>query len=255
MRLLFGGQSLEIDSTVISGLIEGALLIGGPGEVLEQTVEASFDDNEALLLSAALTRFVSASLRIGPNNLQSVQAFPSQIDLGGYFSGTPGGNLKLLLFNDSVSLAGFGISAGQLDYVVFASGAHVFYLGTTKVAKLNLAEGLQTVSRRLQASQAADVVAASGLVIGQGNTVVVTGNTTIRRIDGTAWQDGATVRLHLTGTPTLIHAAGPSGVFVEMLLAGSVDLVVAAPTLLQLTLSTSGGVRAWRQSAPIVLVP
>ena len=62
---------------------------------------------------------------------------PDSINLGGTYSSAAGANLKLKLYDDSVSAGGFGVSLNQLDYNVWGSAAsHVFYQGTTELMRI-----------------------------------------------------------------------------------------------------------------------
>ncbi|NBX51507.1 hypothetical protein EBT25_16650, partial [bacterium] len=67
---------------------------------------------------------------------------PNRIELGGTYSNTAGSNLKLLLYWDGTIPQGFGISANQVDYVAASSAAHVFYRGSSEVARFDNAGSL-----------------------------------------------------------------------------------------------------------------
>jgi hypothetical protein len=67
---------------------------------------------------------------------------PNRIELGGTYSNTAGSNLKLLLYWDGTIPQGFGISANQVDYVAASNAAHVFYRGTSEVARFDNAGSL-----------------------------------------------------------------------------------------------------------------
>lgn len=67
---------------------------------------------------------------------------PDTIDLGGTYSDTAGLNLKLRLYWDGTVAQGFGISANQVDYVAASNAAHVFYRGTSEVARFDNAGSL-----------------------------------------------------------------------------------------------------------------
>ena len=74
------------------------------------------------------------SLGAGP---ATATATPDTLDLGGTYSTTAGANPKLRVFYDGTSSAGFGASAGQLDYTAITGNAHVFYAGTSQVMRIN----------------------------------------------------------------------------------------------------------------------
>jgi hypothetical protein len=70
----------------------------------------------------------------------AASATPTTLDLGGSFSSTAGANPKLRVYWDGADYYGFGVSAGQLDYMVNSSApgiAHVFY--TNSVERLRIA--------------------------------------------------------------------------------------------------------------------
>lgn len=107
---------------------------------------------------------------------------------------------------------------------------------TTKVGLNSNTLGLYLDNTRFQEDEGADVVTANDLTLGTGNTFTVTGNTTVNAITDTNWQDGAVIRLHLTGTPTLKHnTAGGAGT-TPLRLAGAVDFTIIGYTVIQLEL-------------------
>lgn len=81
----------------------------------------------------------------------------------------------------------------------------------------------------------ANVASANDLVLGSdGNVFTITGNVQINAIDTADWQAGSQVILIFSGAPTVKHnTVGGAGTAV-ILLAGSVDLVAAANTVLKL---------------------
>lgn len=84
-------------------------------------------------------------------------------------------------------------------------------------------------------AKGADVASANDLTLGSdGNTFIITGNTQINAITTAQWSAGDKICLIFSGTPTVKHnTAGGVGTAV-ILLAGSVDLVAAANTILSL---------------------
>lgn len=93
--------------------------------------------------------------------------------------------------------------------------------------------GNETVSgRRLGASAA--IVAANDLTLGATNLNIVSGNTQINALTIAGWTAGSQVTLIFSGTPTVKHNTAGGGGTATMLLAGSVDLVAAANTVLTL---------------------
>lgn len=90
-------------------------------------------------------------------------------------------------------------------------------------------------SGRVQTDKGVDVASANNLTLGtDGNLFVITGNTQINAITTANWQAGSQIILVFSGAPTVKHnTAGGAGTAV-MFLAGSVDLVAAANTVLGL---------------------
>lgn len=82
-------------------------------------------------------------------------------------------------------------------------------------------------------AKGADVASANDLTLGSdGNTFTITGNTQINAITTAQWNPGDSICLIFSGAPTVKHnTAGGVGTAV-ILLAGSVDLVAAANTIL-----------------------
>ncbi|MFA6306606.1 MAG: hypothetical protein WCV70_02095 [Patescibacteria group bacterium] len=80
-------------------------------------------------------------LQIG--NFASVgSAAPDAINLGATYSSTAGANPKMIMYDDTINVLGFGISGSQLDYIVPAGVSHVFYVGGVEQARLNPAGNL-----------------------------------------------------------------------------------------------------------------
>lgn len=90
-----------------------------------------------------------------------------------------------------------------------------------------------TVNRRLLTSLGS-AVAANDFTLPLSNSVTVTGNTQINAIITSGWTNGTEVTLIFTGTPTVKHnTAGGAGTL-PIKLAGSVDFVAAADSILKL---------------------
>jgi hypothetical protein len=119
-------------------------------------------------------------------------------------------------------------SGGSIDEVECyeAGGA-----GNTGSFSPNVVTWLQgrLTSARFRIAKSQDVVAANDLSLGyRGNQFTITGNTQINAVVTADWEPGSSITLIFTGTPTVKHnTAGGAGTAV-LLLAGSVDLVVAA---------------------------
>jgi len=61
---------------------------------------------------------------------------PALIDMGGTFSSAAGANAKLMLYNSGGVSYGFGVSAGQMDYMTPSAGSHVFYVNAVSKFKI-----------------------------------------------------------------------------------------------------------------------
>ena len=87
------------------------------------TTAITVDTSQNVGIGTASPRF---KLSIGATTATST-ATPDTIDLGGTYSSTAGANPKLRLFWDGTQSYGFGISGGQLEYIVPTSASHVWY--------------------------------------------------------------------------------------------------------------------------------
>jgi len=92
------------------------------------------------------------------------------------------------------------------------------------------------VSNRLEQAKGTNAVAAGDLVLlMDGNSFTITGNTTINAITTTDWQAGSVIRLIFTGTPTVKHNTAGGANTATMKLAAGVDFVISKnPTVLTL---------------------
>lgn len=108
--------------------------------------------------------------------------------------------------------------------------------------------GHQTMVGRMLEDQGADVASANDLTLGaDGNTFEITGTTQINALTIANWQNGSSVTLLFTSTPTVKHnTAGGAGTAV-ILLAGSADFSATAGSNLTLRLCEIGGTQAWRE--------
>ncbi len=125
--------------------------------------------------------------------------------------------------------------------------------GATNNYALGLSGTLITNSRILE-NQGADVASANNLVLGSdGNTFEITGTTQINLISNIAWQNGATVTLLFTSTPTVKHNQATSTTNITIQLAGAVDFAATAGDTLTLRLCEIGGTQTWREIARAVI--
>lgn len=108
----------------------------------------------------------------------------------------------------------------------------VFSHNTTTAIKIS-SLGDTLFFGRSEWAKGADVAAANDLTLGSGgNSFTITGNTQINAITTLNWQAGSVIILEFSGAPTIKHNnAGSAGTAVFKL-AGSVDLVAAAETVL-----------------------
>lgn len=94
--------------------------------------------------------------------------------------------------------------------------------GTVNTGRFNLDEG-------------ATIASATNLALGYGgNAFTITGNVQVETISTTDWEEGATITLYLTGTPTLKHNTPGGAGTLPLRLAGAVDFVVTGHTVLEL---------------------
>ena len=91
-----------------------------------------------------------------------------------------------------------------------------------------------------------EVTAANNLSLGNSNSNTVNGNTQINLIDGTYWNNGDTVELYFSGTPTVKHGQATACANQTILLQGAVDLVAAANTVLGLVNDGT----SWQEFSP-----
>lgn len=101
---------------------------------------------------------------------------------------------------------------------------------------------------RLLPNEGASIAAANNLTLGlDGNTFLITGNTTINAITTAGWRKGAFVILIFAGTPTVNNnTAGGAGT-AKLLLQNSSALTAAANTVLMLVYDGTN----WQQVAPV----
>lgn len=121
---------------------------------------------------------------------------------------------------------------GTVTFTIADAGA-VTATGTVLMSGVVTMSNSAVVSGRLNGASAA-VVAANDLTLGATNLNLVSGNTQINALTITGWTAGAEVTLIFSGTPTVKHNTAGGGGTAVMLLAGSVDLVAAANTVLTL---------------------
>jgi hypothetical protein len=78
----------------------------------------------------------TARLQIG-NATAAATLSDTYLSLGGEYSATAGTNPKIKIFDDGTSWLGFGVSGGQLDYLVRSTDDHVFYTGSNERMRID----------------------------------------------------------------------------------------------------------------------
>lgn len=93
-----------------------------------------FKDSLSLGLDATNISFASHLLNVfHTKTATAMGATIDAINLGGHYSNTAGANPKVILYDDGGSIAGFGISSGQVDYIGYSTAVnHAFWAGATK---------------------------------------------------------------------------------------------------------------------------
>lgn len=109
-----------------------------------------------------------------------------------------------------------------------ATNGWTFGHGATLLLTMDNTDGLKMGAKRFQMAEGASVVAANDLTLGNdGNTFIVTGNTTINGIASANWQDGSVITLFLSGTPTLKHDTAASAGFTSFFFLEKTDYTPA----------------------------
>lgn len=89
-----------------------------------------------------------------------------------------------------------------------------------------------------------------------GNIFTVTGTTQINRISSTGFsQNGNTITLFFAGALTVKHNQASGGGFLQILLAGNIDLTTSAGLALTLSVANVSGVACWREISRTVVNP
>ncbi len=179
------------------------------------------------------------------------------------------GTTKLSQINrDGMFIFNGAASLGALNIKQSAGGYYLMMNDTTHYNNLNINGAVPyalnfnhlTLGSSLNERQGPDVAAANNLVLttGQftsGNYYVVTGDVQTNLISKLGFTDGMAVTLHLVPSVsmTIKDDQATSGNNTKIKLTSG-DLVSVSPTNLTLRLCTVGGVQAWRQEGPVLLV-
>lgn len=134
-----------------------------------------------------------------------------------------------------------GISTGQTRFITAPdSDGTLVYTGLAQVVagKTLTSVAVLQMAGPIQQKRGTDIVAANDITLPvNGDRFVVTGNTQINRISATGWQDGTTILLFFSGTPTIKHGQATGGGFNIIRLNTNADKVAASgAAVLQLTL-------------------
>jgi hypothetical protein len=155
-------------------------------------------------------------------------------------TGAPGGYVK---FYDTTN----SIDRGHVGYGATLFGGAISDFGLSSTGALKFAPGGGTIALTVDAFQrvtwankvtraaGTSLAAANNLVpAGDGNIVVVTGNTQINLISVNNYTTNDIITFEFTGTPTVKYNQGTSGSNRNILLAGHADFVATANSTLTL---------------------
>lgn len=179
-------------------------------------------------------------------------------DGGSFFvvPGTPTGSGSAGIFGifDPTETENLAFLHDTTDAQIFSSTDSFSFLDSS-FGEIFAFDGTQVFyAGRMLDNQGADVASANDLTLGaDGNTFEITGTTQVNRIVNTGWQNGATITLLFTSTPTVKDAQATAGANIIILLDGSVDFVASAGDTLTLQLSEIGGTQEWREIGRSVL--
>lgn len=172
------------------------------------------------------------------------------------------GGADLISLNGAAALGAMNLnpSAGGY-YLVMAGITHYAFNQINGNTDYSVQLASMSMACTLNEKQGPDVSSANNLVLGtgqftSGNWYVVNGDTQTNLLSKLGFQDGSSVVLHLVPSVsmTIKHGQTTSGNNTKIILTGNADLVATAPQNLPLRLSTVGGVQAWRQDGPVLLV-
>jgi hypothetical protein len=144
------------------------------------------------------------------------------------FNGTSTGVATALVAAPVVT----ALTGGTMNVVDFGTTTTDYHTGFTSRLRINSA-GDTLMGGALEENKVADVASATTITVAGGNSVDITGTTTINGLVTTSWQIGSKLLLQFDGALTVTHASGAPGAnAVAFLLAGSVNLTTAAGTRL-----------------------
>lgn len=177
------------------------------------------------------------------------------------FSGGAVGDL--MIRSGAATIGPIGGSANAIPYFNSATtfGANILFTFDTitgyhgvgiavALERLHVASGNARFDGRVLSSKGADVASANDLTLGgDGNCFTITGVVQINAITTTNWISGSHITLIFSGATTVKHnTAGGAGTAV-LLLAGSVDLITSANTVLGLVYDGTQWQEMYRKAA------
>jgi hypothetical protein len=192
--------------------------------------------------SIASMSLLGAAVGIGGTPSQgTLDVFGTAVNSATFRStGAPGGYIR---FYDSTS----SVDRGHVGYgsTLFNGGPSDFGLNSAAALKFVTSGGTLalTIDQSQRATWVSKVTRASGTSLaaannlapaGDGNIVVVTGNTQINLISNNNYVTNDIITFKFTGTPTVKYNQGTSGANINILLAGHADFVATANSTLTL---------------------
>ena len=112
----------------------------GQGDIKFRTGTTSASDRMIINSTGNVgigTTTPTQKLQIGSTSSGGATTSPDAITLGATYSSVAGSNLKIRVYDSAGSVAGFGVSGGQLDYSTWSTSAdHVFYAGGSQLMRI-----------------------------------------------------------------------------------------------------------------------
>ncbi len=162
------------------------------------------------------------------------------------------------IVNGIAGNSGADLFAGKVGVLTNAIKARTDYVniysqnnGGSKMSEIRMDTFATVIYKgRFEEKKGADVAAANDLTLGlDGNLFIITGATQINAITTANWQEGSTISLVFSSTPTVKHnTAGGAGT-ASLLLAGSVDFTASANSVLNLVYEGSNWIETSRKVA------
>jgi hypothetical protein len=214
-------------SSIISGIGGQGLRGGHFASIFDSTGTCSQQDgiqtNSVLLAGSSSIAGGTVTLQTGNN-----------VVVG--YSGTATGTGTVVLSAGLYVNSAQNTSAGRL--ITTFAGVYVenaVATGITTPYSIFTGNGIARFGGRMQWTKGADVAAANNLTLGiDGNFFNITGATQINAITTSNWTSGSILILLFASTPTVKHNTAGGGGTAKLFLAGSLDFVAAANSVLGL---------------------